>query len=115
MDSAALRLGALIIPGAVWKRAGATHPFGEGFRGIIDWIPSKLDPDQVLKLMDDVPFEVIHTFVDHGTWQQLAARALSYKAVGLRHVVMANVTPLVDPRAAPRSIRSLVRLVRALR
>ncbi len=115
MDSPALRLGGLIVPAAVWAKAGFRHPFGDEYRGIIDWIPSKLDPDHVLKLMDEVPFEVIHTYIDHGTWQQLAARALSYKAVGLRHVLMANVTPLVDPRAAPRSIRSLVRLIRALR
>ena len=115
MDSPALRLGGLIIPADVWAKAGARHPFGDDYRGIVDWIPSKVDPDHVLKLMDEVPFEVIHTYADHGTWQQLAARALSYKAVGLRHVIMANVTPLVDPRLAPASIRGLARLVRALR
>lgn len=115
LDSAALRLGALIIPAAVWRKVGARHPFGEDYRGVVDWIPSKVDPEHVLKLMDEVPFEVIHTYVDHGTWQQLATRAMSYRSVGLRHVVMANVTPLVDPRAAPASIRGLVRLVRALR
>jgi phthiodiolone/phenolphthiodiolone dimycocerosates ketoreductase len=115
LDSPALRLGALIVPPSVWAEAGARHPFGERYRGVADWIPSHVDPEEVLKLMDEVPFEVVHTYVDHGTWEQLAARILSYRAVGLRHAVLANVTPLVQPRRAPASFRDLIRLVRALR
>ncbi|MGH2653044.1 MAG: LLM class flavin-dependent oxidoreductase [Actinomycetota bacterium] len=115
LDSPALRLGALIIPPPVWARVGAEHPFGRDYRGIVDWIPSRLDPREVLRLMDEVPFEVIHAYVDHGTWRELASRILSYRAVGLRHAVLANVAPLVDPRTAPASFRSLIRLIRALR
>ena len=115
LDSPSLRLGALIVPPGVWAEAGAKHPFGPDYRGVADWIPSRVDSEEVLKLMDEVPFEVIHTYVDHGTWQELAARILSYRAVGLRHAVLGNVTPLVEPRRAPASLRDLIRLVRALR
>jgi phthiodiolone/phenolphthiodiolone dimycocerosates ketoreductase len=115
LDSPALRLGALIIPAEVWARTGVAHPFGERYRGVVDWIPSRIDPDVVLKLMDEVPFDVIHTYVDHGTWEELAGRVLSYRAAGLRHAVMANVAPLVDPRSTPASFRSVIRLIRALR
>lgn len=115
LDSSALRLGALIIPPSVWAKAGAEHPLGDDFRGVVDWIPSRLDPDHILKLMDDVPFEVRHQAFDHGTWRQVAARVLSYRAVGLRHVVMAGLTPLVNPRAAGAYVRDLIRLIRALR
>jgi phthiodiolone/phenolphthiodiolone dimycocerosates ketoreductase len=115
LDSPSLRLGALIVPPSVWAEAGARHPLGQDYRGVADWVPSRVDPEEVLKLMDEVPVEVIHTYVDHGTWQQLAARLLSYRAVGLRHAVLANVTPLVQPSRAPASFRDLIRLVRALR
>jgi phthiodiolone/phenolphthiodiolone dimycocerosates ketoreductase len=115
LDSPALRLGALIIPPAVWRRAGAPHPFGDDYRGIVDWIPSRLEPSEVSRLMDAVPFEVIHTFVDHGTPEELVSRLLSYRAAGLRHAVLANVTPVVDPRAAPASFRHVIRVIRALR
>jgi phthiodiolone/phenolphthiodiolone dimycocerosates ketoreductase len=115
LDSPALRLGALVVPAEVWSAAGFRHPFGESYRGVVDWIPSRVDPDHILKLMDEVPFEVIHRYVDHGTWQELVGRLLSYRAVGLRHAVLANVAPLVDPRAAPASFRDLVRVIRALR
>jgi phthiodiolone/phenolphthiodiolone dimycocerosates ketoreductase len=115
LDSPPLRLGALIVPSEVWAKAGASHPFGESYRGIADWIPSHEDPEEVLALMEKVPFEVLHTAFDHGTWQQLAARILSYRSVGLRHIVIAGLTPLVDPKLTPAFLRDLARLIRALR
>ncbi len=115
LDSAALRLGGLVMPAELWARHGAVHPFGERFRGIIDYIPSRLDPETVLRAMEEVPFEVLHTAFDHGTPEQLAARIQSYSAVGLRHVVLRNVGPLVDPRRALASFRDVGRLIRLLR
>jgi phthiodiolone/phenolphthiodiolone dimycocerosates ketoreductase len=115
LDSPALRLGALIVPAEVWRHVGAAHPFGEGYRGVVDWIPSRLDPQEVAGLMDKVPFEVVHAYVDHGTPEQLVSRLLSYRAVGLRHAVLANVAPVVDPRSTPASLRALIKVIRALR
>jgi phthiodiolone/phenolphthiodiolone dimycocerosates ketoreductase len=115
LDSNALRLGALAIPASVWKRAGADHPFGGAFRGIADYVPSRLDPDEVRDHMSRVPFEVLHTAFDHGTPEQLVSRALSYRAVGLRHMVVQNVTPLVEPMKAVSSFRALASLIRILR
>lgn len=115
LDSPALRLGALIVPAEVWAKAGAAHPMGEGFHGVQDWVPSRLDAGEVEKWMGEVPFEVVHQAFDHGTWRQIGARILSYQAVGLRHAVLAQVGPLVDPRRAPASFRDAIRLIRALR
>jgi phthiodiolone/phenolphthiodiolone dimycocerosates ketoreductase len=115
LESPVLRLGALIVPADVWAKAGATHPLGEGFRGVQDWVPSRLDAGQVEKWMAEVPFEVVHQAFDHGTWRQVGTRILSYQAVGLRHAVLALVGPLVDPRRAPATFRDAIRLIRALR
>jgi phthiodiolone/phenolphthiodiolone dimycocerosates ketoreductase len=115
LDSPVLRLGALIIPGAVWAKVGATHPMGKEFPGVQDWVPSRVDPDQVEKWMAEVPFEVVHKAFDHGTWRQIGARIMSYRAVGLRHAVLSQLGPLVDPRRAPASFRDAIRLIRALR
>jgi phthiodiolone/phenolphthiodiolone dimycocerosates ketoreductase len=115
LDSPVLRLGALIVPADVWSKVGAAHPMGDRFRGVQDWVPSRLDPGQVEKWMEGVPFEVVHQAFDHGTWRQIAARILSYRAVGLRHAVLAPVGPLVDPRRVPSSFRDAIRVIRALR
>jgi phthiodiolone/phenolphthiodiolone dimycocerosates ketoreductase len=115
LDSPALRLGALILPPETWGKAGSAHPFGERYRGIVDYIPSRLDPDEVREHMRRVPVEVIHAGFDHGTAEQLAARARSYQAIGLDHLVVRNVTPLVEPRRAIGSFRMLGRLIRLLR
>jgi phthiodiolone/phenolphthiodiolone dimycocerosates ketoreductase len=115
LDSNALRLGGLVMPAELWSRHGAEHPYGKGFRGIVDWIPSRLDPDEVLRQMREVPFDVLHAAFDHGTPEQLAARIQSYAAVGLRHVVLRNVGPLVDPRRTLSSFRDIGRIIRQLR
>jgi phthiodiolone/phenolphthiodiolone dimycocerosates ketoreductase len=115
MDSNALRLGALILTSGTWAKVGAAHPFGEAYRGVVDYIPSRLDPGEIASLLPTVPFEVIHAAFDHGTPEQLAARARSYQAVGLRHIVARNVTPLVAPRRALGSFRLLGRMIRRLR
>jgi phthiodiolone/phenolphthiodiolone dimycocerosates ketoreductase len=115
LDSPMLRLGALIIPAEVWAKVGAIHPMGERFPGVQDWVPSRLDPSQVEKWMADVPFEVMHQAFDHGTWRQIAARIMSYRAVGLRHAVLSQLGPLVDARRAPASFRNTIRVIRALR
>src|SRR5262249_33330185 len=47
LDSNALRLGALVMPAELWKREGATHPFGPAFRGVVDYVPSRLGPEHV--------------------------------------------------------------------
>jgi phthiodiolone/phenolphthiodiolone dimycocerosates ketoreductase len=115
LDSNALRLGTLVLPPETWVRAGAEHPFGPKYRGVVDWIPSHVDGEQILEEMRRVPFEVLHAAFDHGTAEQLASRARSYQAVGLRHLVLRNVTPLVDPRRTISSFRAIGRLIRSLR
>jgi len=115
LESNALRLGALVMPASLWQQAGAEHPFGPGFRGVVDYVPSRLDPDEVREHMAAVPFGVLHSAFDHGTPEQLATRVESYAAVGLRHVVLRNVGPLIDPRRALPSFRDVGRIIRLLR
>jgi phthiodiolone/phenolphthiodiolone dimycocerosates ketoreductase len=115
LDSNAMRLGALVMPAELWRREGEHHPLGPGFRGVVDWVPSRLDPEEVREHMRAVPFGVLHAAFDHGTPEQLAARVESYAAVGLRHVVLRNVGPLIDPRRAISSYRDVARIIRLLR
>jgi phthiodiolone/phenolphthiodiolone dimycocerosates ketoreductase len=115
LESNTMRLGALVMPAALWKEAGASHPLGNGFRGVVDWVPSRLDPDEIREHMKAVPFGVLHGSFDHGTPEQLATRIESYAAVGLRHVVLRNVGPLIDPRRALPSFRDVGRIIRLLR
>lgn len=114
LDSTPLRLGALIMPASAWGRVGADHPFGPSFRGVVDYVPSRLDPDEVREHIRRVPFEVVHAAFDHGTAEQLVARARSYRAVGLRYLVVQNLTPAVSPGRALGSFRSLARMIRSL-
>ena len=115
LESNALRLGALVLPAETWRKADAEHPFGPGFRGVIDYVPSRLDSDDVRAHMREVPFEVLHRAFDHGTPEQLASRVQSYGGVGLEHIVVRNVAPLADPGKTVSSFRGVARLIRLVR
>ena len=39
LDSPAVRLMALLLPSTEWAAAGRAHPMGDGFRGVVDFIP----------------------------------------------------------------------------
>ena len=115
LDSNARRLAALVLPPETWAKGGADHPFGSSYRGVVDYIPSRLDPAEVRARMAAVPFDVLHAAFDHGTADQLVARAESYRAVGLRHLVLRNATPLINPSKTIGSFRAIGRMIRILR
>lgn len=115
LESPALRLGALVLDAEAWREAGGVHPFGESYRGIIDFVPTLLQRDDVTAAMEKVPWDVVHALFPHGTPEQMASLARDYERVGLRHIVFENITAIAKPQKAVSSFASLVRTARLLR
>jgi phthiodiolone/phenolphthiodiolone dimycocerosates ketoreductase len=91
-----LRANLLVLPSSRFERLGFDHPFGPGFDGIRDYIPSRLARDDALKAIEAIPDEVAHDELLHGTPDQLVERARAYESVGARHIVLWNITYLAD-------------------
>lgn len=115
LESPALRLGALVIGAESWREVGGTHPLGEGFRGVLDFVPTRLGREEVSAAMEKVPWEVLHALFPHGTPDQMVERVRAYERAGLRHVVFDNITALGKPSKALSSFTALVKCARQLR
>jgi phthiodiolone/phenolphthiodiolone dimycocerosates ketoreductase len=115
LESRALRLGALVHDAEAWRDAGGVHPFGENFRGMVDFVPTRISRDEVAAAIDKVSWDVVHALYPHGTSEQMADRVREYQRAGLRHVIFENITAVGKPAKALSSFAALAKTARLLR
>lgn len=97
-----------------YAKHGATHPFGEDFYGVRDYIPTRIGREEGLAAIDAVPFEVAHELTVHGTPDDLIAYGTSFEAVGARHLILQNLTPLAAPAQTGASFKLMDQVVAGL-
>jgi phthiodiolone/phenolphthiodiolone dimycocerosates ketoreductase len=96
---------ALLLPGSEWTRLGFTHPFGESFHSLTDYIPMRYDRETTLKAMDQVPIEVLREFYMTGGTDSLISQLEDYCKKGLEHMVLWNSTGMFDLEKTRKSYR----------
>ena len=104
----------LLMPGAVWKKHGLTHPLGETFEGFADIIPNAVPPAAYAEAERTVTPELIEEGVTAGTVDEIVDEIKPLVAAGLRHVVMWNIGPLATG-GGPADLVRQTQLVRRLR
>ncbi|WP_141692315.1 LLM class flavin-dependent oxidoreductase [Nocardia brasiliensis] len=92
----AVRYLGLLAPDAVWARCGAKHPFGEGFRGLLDLMPHQLTRAEVQAAIAEVPDEVLHEWLMIGTPPEILRRIRALSDAGLRHAIVFPTAALVS-------------------
>jgi phthiodiolone/phenolphthiodiolone dimycocerosates ketoreductase len=111
----ALRMVALGFPAERWRRLGAAHPLGDGFRGYVDLLPEAYDRATVEAALSAVPAELVERGpLLWGTPHDVAERLGELGEVGLRHVVLAPLSALVSRRAAGYGVLAVPRIARRL-
>jgi phthiodiolone/phenolphthiodiolone dimycocerosates ketoreductase len=115
LEHPAIRFLALLAPDTAWRRVGLTHPMGRGFRGMVDLVPVRYGRAEREAAIDRVPVDLLATQIIAGTPDQIVERLRALAAVGMRHVVLNPVSPLVSRRALTYTLRTLPGLVRRLR
>jgi phthiodiolone/phenolphthiodiolone dimycocerosates ketoreductase len=116
LDSLLLRLIALTAPAEEFERAGAEHPLASRW-GLLDFVPTELAREEALAAAAAVPGEVLRGYYFWGTPDDVVARLAPFRAAGMEHVDLVNVTPLADPAgaaAAPSRTRDVATGLRAL-
>ena len=116
LDSLLLRLMALTAPAEEFERAGAEHPLGSRW-GLLDFVPTRLTREEALAAAGAVPGDVLRSYFFWGTPDDVVARLGPFRAAGMEHVDLVNVTPLADPAgaaAAPSRTRDVASGLRAL-
>ena len=116
LDNRAIRLLGLGAPADVWHRAGVTHPLGEGFNAIVDFVPDRHDPAVVDEAIAAVPEQVMTEGpLLWGTPAQVIDKLRAFGEAGMGHVILAPVSGLVSKRAALYGLRATAQVARALR
>ena len=103
-----VRLWTLLHPARYWHALGASHPLGDNFEGLVDFLPERLDPDLVRTGIGQVPDEVVGRFVLSGTPNDIIAGLSALSEAGCQHFII-NAVPGMSPPdpEAPTSIFSL--------
>lgn len=109
-----MRFFSLLAPDSFWKQRGFTHPLGDGFGGLVDFIPQRYSAEQIRTAMAAVPFRVLADNVIWGTPGEVIDKLEELVAVGLRHVTLAPVSAMISKRHALYAARATLAISRAL-
>jgi phthiodiolone/phenolphthiodiolone dimycocerosates ketoreductase len=101
----------VMLPPEIFRRLGLEPPV-EGFHGII---PAEIERSEALRIIDSIPPKVVDYYCFCGTPEQIAEQIAEYHAVGLRHVIMWNITAFGDPSLAGWSFKALQQIKEHLR
>ena len=115
LDSRAVRFTALLADAATWQRAGVPHPFGDDYRGIVDFIPERRTRAELDAAIDAVPVAGLAELVLWGTIDQVRQQLGEFRDAGLRHLVMQPASALVSKRDAVYSMAAVVKIGRGLK
>jgi phthiodiolone/phenolphthiodiolone dimycocerosates ketoreductase len=103
----------VLLPAAVFRKLGVEPPLmtaGDEGSGFHDFIPTRVGREEALRIVAAIPPEVVRHYAFCGTPEQVAGQVREYAAVGLRHLVMWNITAFGDPALAKYSFAALRRL-----
>jgi phthiodiolone/phenolphthiodiolone dimycocerosates ketoreductase len=115
LEAKGVRFTALLAPAYTWKAMGVAHPLGDGFRGMIDFVPQSYGRAELDAAIAAVPTDLLAEATLWGTPDALTSKLHDYVDAGLRHLVLQPVSGLVSKRDAIYSLRSMVSIQRKLR
>ena len=113
LEADPVRLMSLLMPARQWHALGATHPLGDDFGGLVDFVPQLLDRDAARSALAAVPEAVLERTALWGTPQDMIAAASDLAEAGLRHLVIHDVPAL--PSSPPGTPSSRFETIRAIR
>ncbi|MFQ6123320.1 MAG: LLM class flavin-dependent oxidoreductase [Candidatus Heimdallarchaeota archaeon] len=107
---------ALISPSYLFEQAGMNHPLAlylgkTNINPLIDYIPTNYDRNAALKMLDLINPEVMEAVFLHGTRNDIIKHLEEYYRVGLRHIIIWNITGMIDPTKYRMSLSILLELL----
>ena len=112
-DSPMYKSLALLLPPEEFLELGIEHPLGRS--GLGEFIPTWLERQELLDLLDQVPVEAVRKAILHGSVDEISEDLEALARAGAKTVVLANVSFLTSPdRVGPsfRAQRQLLNLYR---
>ncbi len=110
-----MKAWALTAPDWLYEKLGYTHPFGKGFNPLTQYIPTKYTREEVIRALEKVPEEVCEHFFLHGTPDEVIKKIEEYAKLGLRHIVMWNITYFGDFNKVRSSFECMAEVLRYIK
>lgn len=110
MEAVLVKALCLLLPAEVFIRFGYEPPFGPEASGFHAYIPARFGYAEAMAAIRKVPREVVAYFTLHGTPEDVAEQIGALAEVGLRHIVLWNITPFADPARTRASFQALDRV-----
>ncbi|SHN38388.1 LLM class flavin-dependent oxidoreductase [Cryptosporangium aurantiacum] len=106
----------VLLPAQVFRDLGVAPPLegGPHGSGFHDFIPTTIDRAESLRIIAAIPPQVVRHYAFCGTPAQVAEELAEYRANGLRHLVMWNITAFGDPSLAKWSFGAMAELKQRL-
>ncbi|MHA2270748.1 MAG: LLM class flavin-dependent oxidoreductase [Candidatus Hodarchaeales archaeon] len=105
---------ALVEGNWAFEAAGARHPLAtreDGrFYPFLDYIPNRYTREEILEALDKVPDSLGNTYL-YGNDEDILKKLEEYVAAGLKHVVLWNLTGMMDPSKHFESVDILKKVV----
>lgn len=87
---------ALLLPDSEWKKHGYSHPFGDDFHSLTNYIPMRYNKAQVMDAIAEVPKEILEDFYMMGDAESIIQQLEEYVLQGLDHIILWNATGMYD-------------------
>ncbi|MEZ4521889.1 MAG: LLM class flavin-dependent oxidoreductase [Thermomicrobiales bacterium] len=110
----AIRLLALTMAAETWREEGLTHPLGEEFRGVMDFMPGKLDRAGWEEALAAATPEIVLRAGIFGTPDEVERRLRDLGEAGLRHIVLIPANALLSMRQTIYGLWSIWNIKRKL-
>ena len=87
LDTHVMRAFGLAVPGRVWRDVGATHPLGDDYNGLVQFLPESHDRPELDRAIAAVLMEVLtRGLLLWGTPEQAVRQLREFGDAGLSHV-----------------------------
>jgi phthiodiolone/phenolphthiodiolone dimycocerosates ketoreductase len=75
---------------------GIPHPLGDGFNGLVDYIPTRYDKETLFKAYDKITLEMCKEYYLNGTPDEIIEKLEKYIKLGANHIILGDTTGACD-------------------
>jgi phthiodiolone/phenolphthiodiolone dimycocerosates ketoreductase len=101
----------LTLPDEEFKRHNLRHPLGENFYGLLDYIPTRYDRETALNALAKVPRAMCEDHYLHGTPDEAIGKIEEFTKLGMRHLVLCNMTYFFDVKKLRSSFSCMKKIL----
>ena len=111
LKSECIKICGLFLNSQHFEKYGVSHPLGDSFNGMVQFIPSLYNKKQMMEILEKIPQGVYNEFGFAGTSDEIISIIEDYAREGLKHIILYNQTVMVDMNKVNDAQKSLTKVL----